>query len=456
MRAVQLFSGFFLFALLFPSPVLAEATFNPNMIITDAELFDYTSMGKESVQAFLESRKSTLSGYKDVDVTTNVLAPASEIIHNASKLYQVNPRYILVVLQKEQSLVESQNPKQRQYDWATGYAVCDSCSMDDPAIQKYKGFAKQIDHAAGAARWWKDNQDRGSFKKVGVPITIDETTVTPENYATGFLYTYTPHIHGNKNFWKIWNRWFTRVFPNGSVVQVKGEPAVYLLEKGYRRAFTSSAALTSRFDPSQIIQIEKSDLLTYDEGAPIKFPNYSLLRSPNSMVFLLRDDTLHYIASAETLRQLGYNPDEIIDVTQEDVDAYYQGKIITTATVYPLGAVLQERKSKQLYYVEQGKRQPILHKDIAKILFPQHKILLVDEKTIAQYPLIPRMLTFKEGSLVAAHGSPLIYVVSDGMRRHVPNEDVFKGLGYKMENVLRVEEQALLGSPLGQPVTLNK
>ena len=191
---------------------------------------------------------------------------ASEIIFNSSQEYKINPRFTLVTLQKEQSLVEKQNPTRKNYDWATGYAVCDSCSMSDPGIQKHKGFAKQIDYAVGSARWWETNQSHGSFKKVGQKITIDGIKVTPLNYATGFLYTYTPHIHGNENFYKIWNRWFSKTYPNGTVVQIKGEDGVWLIEKGYRRPFVSKAALTSRFDPSQIVSIDESELLTYEES----------------------------------------------------------------------------------------------------------------------------------------------------------------------------------------------
>ena len=444
-----------LLALLFTPQIAIAAEFNPSNIITDAELFDSSSMTKSAIQAFLDSRHSTLSTYRAYDPLTNKRELAADIIFNSSREYGVNPRFLLVTLQKEQSLVEAQNPSTRAYDWAMGYAVCDSCKTTDPQIQKHKGFGKQVDDAAGAARWWHTNQSHGSFKKVGKTITIDSTSVTPANYATGFLYTYTPHIHGNKNFWKIWNRWFSRLYPNGTVVQVKGQDGVYLIEKGFRRGFSSKAALLSRYEPSQIISIEESELLTYEEGPEIKFPAYSLLRKPNGMIFLLRDDTVHYIASNETFRQLGYNPDEVIDVEDGDVESFYQGKIITLATIHPLGAVLKDQSNNNLYYVEQGKRQPILHEDIAKVLFPTLTITTVSHDLIKEYPLIPKMLTFKEGTLVAAHDSPLIYVISDGARRHIPSEEVFAGLGYKWENIVHVTEQALLGSPLGDSVELN-
>lgn len=456
----------FSFSRIVPTAVLAAmltlqplqsfaAEFNANHIISDSEMFDATSMTREAIQAFLESRRSGLSTYQDVDVVTQSLQRASDIIFNAAQLYTVNPRYLLVLLQKEQSLIERQIPTQKALDWAAGYAVCDSCSMDDPAIAKFKGFAKQIDNAAGSVRWWYEHQTHPSFKKVGQQYTFSNTPVTPQNFATGFLYTYTPHIQGNKNLWTIWNRWFTRVYPNGSLVKTKNSKTVYVIQKGLRRPFASLTALTSRYNPSQIIEISDADLQSFEEGPAIKFANYSILRIENGMTYLLQDDTIRYIPSKEVFRQLGYNPGEVIDITTAELDDYYQGNIITTASIYPLGTVVIEKKSGAYYYVENGMRQPIAHADVAKALFPNSKPITVDMKTLAQYPLVNKAYTFRDGMLVSVKGSPFTYVISDGMRRLIPNDAVFNGLGYKKENILYVSEQALLGAPLGDAVELN-
>lgn len=450
-----IFAAFFA-GVLVTQPLFAHAAeFNPAHIISDAEMFDSTSMSRDAVQAFLESRRSGLSTYKDIDVTTNSLQRASDIIYNAAQLYTVNPRYLLVLLQKEQSLVEKQFPSQKALDWATGYAVCDSCSMDDPAIGKFKGFAKQIDNAAGSVRWWYEHQSHPSFKKVGQQYTFSNTPVTPQNFATGFLYTYTPHINGNANLWKIWNRWFTRVYPNGSLVKTKSSKTVYIIQKGMRRPFASLTALTSRYNPSQIIEISDADLQSFEEGPAIKFANYSILRIENGMTYLLQDDTIRYIPSKEVFRQLGYNPGEVIDITTAELDDYYQGNIITSASVYPLGTVMKEKKSGAYYYVENGMRQPIAHLDIVKAQFPNAKPIIVDMKTLAEYPLVNKAYTFREGTLISVKGSPFTYVVSDGTRRLIPNDAVFQGLGYKKENILYVNEQALLGAPIGVPIELN-
>ncbi|MEN9378840.1 MAG: hypothetical protein RJB15_518, partial [Pseudomonadota bacterium] len=56
-------------------------------------------------------------------------------------------------LQKEQSLVTDDTPTQKQLDWAAGYGVCDACSMNDPSLQRFRGFAIQTRRAAGIMRY---------------------------------------------------------------------------------------------------------------------------------------------------------------------------------------------------------------------------------------------------------------------------------------------------------------
>ena len=110
-----------------------------------------------------------------------------------------------------------------------------------------------------------------------MPVEIDNQTLVPENAATASLYAYTPHIHGNKNFALIWNRWFSIQHPTGTIVQADGESGVYLIEYGYKRPIRSWSAFLSRFNEELIVQVPKTSLANYPDGRPIDFPNYSIL-----------------------------------------------------------------------------------------------------------------------------------------------------------------------------------
>ena len=116
------------------SPSFARAaTFNPNNIISDNDLVDSQTMSATRIQKFLQDKGSPLANYQINDPWGN-LKTAAQIIFDASQYYIINPQFLLVLLQKEQSLITDPTPSQGQLDWATGYGVCDSCSKDDPAI----------------------------------------------------------------------------------------------------------------------------------------------------------------------------------------------------------------------------------------------------------------------------------------------------------------------------------
>ncbi|HPL93401.1 MAG TPA: NBR1-Ig-like domain-containing protein [bacterium] len=185
-----------------------DPVFNPAYVLSDAVMNDYNCMSIGDIQNFLQEKGSTLAWYITEDYQGN-LKTAAEIIYMAAQQYQVNPKLLLVFLQKEQSLITLTAPTQNRYDWAMGYGVCDSCAYDNPKIQKYKGFGKQVDNAAGAMRFYSNNANVYSFiNKAGQTVTITGETFTIQNQATANLYTYTPHIHGNKLFFNLYHRYF--------------------------------------------------------------------------------------------------------------------------------------------------------------------------------------------------------------------------------------------------------
>src|SRR3989338_2500709 len=238
-----------------PILVFAQQDFNANYLISDEELQNWQSLGRSEILSFLRDKDGYIAELKTAD-KDGVSKRVSDIIYNAGKEHKINPKYLLVKLQKEQSLVTDADPTQKQLDWATGYGVCDNCSMDDPSIQKHKGFGIQVDSAAAIMRWYYDHVNREPWiKQAFQTYLIDGQSVQPANLATAFLYTYTPHIHGNQNFWNLWQRWFEQVYPNGSLLKATDDATVYLIQDGKKRPFANFSALITRFDPKYIITV---------------------------------------------------------------------------------------------------------------------------------------------------------------------------------------------------------
>ncbi len=429
--------------------------FNPNYLISNAEMTDAESMSEEEISAFLDAYGNLGDRtFTDVD---DKKKDAAKIIFDASRRNGISARVILVMLQKEQSLITDTNPDDGQLDWALGYGICDACNHESVAAQRFRGFPKQIN---SATLQLKDGYlaDLASFGKTtmgfgpGIEVSIDDVSVTPQNEATAALYTYTPHTHGNSVFVRLWQAWFTHEYPDGSLLQNTEDGGVWLIQYGRRRPITTRAALTTRFNPDAIISVSATALNVFPQGKAISLPNYSLLRSPRGTVYLLVDDVRRGIASPEAFRAIGFVSDEILDVSQEDLDAYEEGEPITSETVYPQGALLQDTSTGGVYFVQDGQKYPIMSREILKARFPTMTVRPAADDELSLYPR-GNPVSFPDGTLIGVSGDPAIWVVSEGSRRPILNEETFLSFGWKWERVVYTNKQSLEVQPVGEPVS---
>ncbi|MBI2050658.1 MAG: hypothetical protein HYT31_02535 [Parcubacteria group bacterium] len=449
--------------LLSPFDGVLAASFNPNFIISDTELEDVDSLSQDAIQRFLESKGSFLARF--TEVTNNIRKPASQIIYEEARLYQISPKVILAMLQKEQSLITSASPSQNQLDWATGFGICDSCSKNDPSVQSFRGFYNQVSLFAEKVRvnYLRDLKSLGrtltGWGPARTKTTLDGYEVTPANNATAALYTYNPYrgsdagIGANFNFWRIWQRYFVRNYPDGTLLQAEGEPGVWLLQNGKRRPFKTRTALYSRYNPDRIIPVSKNELEKYEIGPAIQFANYSLLRAPRGTVYLLVDDAIRGIASQEVFRTIGFNPEEIIDVAEADLALYTIGPHITLSSAYPTGALLQDKKTGAVFWVQDGQKQGIIDRSILANNFPRLKPSPAHPDELGKYPYAGR-LKLQDGTTITSPESPAVYVISGGLRRPVISGEAFEKLGFNWEDVVEVPQSVVDLHPLGDPLDL--
>ncbi|MBI4592347.1 hypothetical protein HY733_02780 [Candidatus Uhrbacteria bacterium] len=450
----------FLIGTMLVQPVVSvkagELVVNPHYLVSDSEMLDVYSMSLLDIERFLI--RGALDEYTGPDVNDEELS-AAEIIFNAAQEFDLSPRFLLVLLQREQSLVEDDSLSQDQLDWAMGYAVCDDCSKDDPRIAKYMGFGNQVYYAAKRIResYLEDLENRGYTETgmgPGIEKTIDGTTVVPVNFATSVLYTYTPHLHGNENFSRIWNRWFDFEYLTGTLLQDKESGGIWLIQYGERRPITSRTAFYSRFNPNTVVQVSATTLEQYPIGSPISFPNYSLLRSPGGTVYLIVDDARRGFTSMEAFRSLGFSTDEIVDVEWEDLDSYVEGEPLTLTSSYAQGALLQDTTTGGVFWVEDGKKHPIFSREVLENRFTSTPLIPASTEDLEVFETGESVL-FQDGTLTGVPGSPDVFVISEGMRRPIVDELTFYSFGWDWSQVVWTSERAVLEHPLGEPLELD-
>lgn len=154
---------------------------------------------------------------------------AAEIIYNVAQSCGVSPKVLIVLLQKEQSLVTDDWPWSIQYRSATGYGCPDTAPCDS----QYYGFFNQVYAAARQFKNYAKNPTSYNYRSglnnyiLYNPNTgCGGSTVYVQNQATAGLYNYTPYqpnaaalnnlygtgdscsAYGNRNFWRMFNDWF--------------------------------------------------------------------------------------------------------------------------------------------------------------------------------------------------------------------------------------------------------
>ncbi len=443
-----------IFSLFLAKNCLAQTEeFNPNYIADEDDILNSATMTQAEIQGFLNAKGGYLANYTCSDINGNTLR-SSEAIFQVAQTTRVNPRFILVLLQKEQGLVEDPSPKASALDWATGYGCPDGGGCNE----RWRGFYKQINSASLQFRDYIENPQLYKYQAgqsytfsnpYGV-ITKDPIVVTPINRATAALYNYTPHVYnGNYNFWKLWKKYFLQEgYPSGTLLQVKGEAGVWLIQDGKKRPFQSRGALISRFDPKKIIIVQKADLDKYALGLPIKFPQYAIVRSPDKKLYLLTGDKKRLFATADAFKKIGYNPEEIINATVEEVSAYQDGKPITTGDVYPTGALLKDKKTGDIFWVEEGTKAPVSDPIFLTTKFKKKKPIVVSSEALAKYQDIAPV-RFDSGELVKMDGGFLTYVIEGLTLRPIANNNDFEALGYKYSNIITITPEIFTSYTLG-------
>lgn len=235
-----------------PAPAeaaLSGSSFDPGHIISDEQFFAGTSMTESQVQGLLDSKMTScqatdpnlpcLRSLRTSTVTRSATAycaaynaegweTAARIITKVGRACGISPKVLLVLLEKEQSLVTSRKPTAYAYQRAMGFACPDTAPCD----AQYFGFFNQVYSAASRFKQYTATPTRWNYK-IGTNSILYHPNrdcgwnwVTIRNQATANLYIYTPYqpdaaalanlygtggpcsSYGNRNFWRLYNEWF--------------------------------------------------------------------------------------------------------------------------------------------------------------------------------------------------------------------------------------------------------
>lgn len=295
--------------------------FDPGNIISDALFFDGGSLTAGQVQSFLVSKVSSCrSGYtclKDYTQTTQSKAAvaarcdaynsagvesASMIIAKVGAACGVSQKALLVLLEKEQSLVSDDWPGGDQYRKATGYGCPDTSACDS----QYYGFFNQVYNAAlqfkryvATPTSWNHIAGRINQIRYSPDARCGSGNVFIQNQATAGLYNYTPYqpnaaalanlygtgdscsSYGNRNFWRIYSDWFGSPTGAANLARTTDNPTVYVLSGNVKYPIASLDLLNALSPLGPVGYVSQSYLDGFTTGQQAR----RILRSNSGTIY---------------------------------------------------------------------------------------------------------------------------------------------------------------------------
>ena len=380
------------------SAALKGSMFDPGLIISDSVFYDFGTMTVEDIQRFLDSKVSACKDsdggprcIKDFVMNTPAIKgedgrceslpaktaqSAAQIIYTVAQACKINPRVLIVTLQKEQGLIQASNPTQRMYDYALGMACPDTAAG---CSKSAAGFFYQLYKGAGQLQWYGDPRGSFTYLKVGTNISrryqdarvekskgIDcgARTFQLKSQATAALYYYTPYTpnqaaldnlygtgdvcsaYGNRNFWRFYSDWFGSTIGGGFLLK-SATSGTYLIVED-RKYLIEDDALVANLKPlGPLGTVSQQYIDSFKDSGELT----PLVQSSTKKLYLVADGKKFEVADCNLAAELGLDCAKAVTLTTSQLSALKSGGI-STAYVSGDGA--------DRYFIDNGEIHEIL------------------------------------------------------------------------------------------------
>lgn len=333
-----------------PAPEAEAATasdFSAGNIISDDLFFNGATMSGQEVQNFLNSKVPSCTAadlcLRHYNVTTPNRAAAlsnspvvtmcnayngmtnesaASIIARVGAACGISQKALIILLEKEQSLITMKNPSQARINIATGYACPDTAACD----VNYYGFFNQV---YSAALQFKRYQRYGSSYFAHAAGKTSSVLYNPssscgsgkvymENAATAALYNYTPYqpnaaamnnlygtgdkcsSYGNRNFWRLYTDWFGPTTGYANLIKATGSNDTYFLTGGKRHLL--SKEMVGAFTVLGAVQaVTPTELAKFTLGQPAT----RLIRDDAMKMYYVYGDKKYPLPTCEDMAAFG-------------------------------------------------------------------------------------------------------------------------------------------------------
>ena len=489
------FLGLFVFIVSANSAsALPNSQFDAGRIIDDAVFFNPTGMSADQIQNFLNAKvpvcdtnhartssandsgppytclksysqntpersaESGLCGY----LSAKSGRSAANIIHDVAQACGINPKALIVLLQKEQSLITDTWPWDIQYRSATGYGCPDTAPCD----AEYYGFFNQVFMAARQFKRYAINEDlfkhragRNNNILYNPNAACLSSTVFIQNQATAGLYNYTPYqpnqaalnnlygsgdgcsAYGNRNFWRMFNDWFgsTEGTPffrleNGQAIYMVGVDNTY-----YHVPSNSALEAYGYWRTVHKIRVVPS---SYLNGKTYNGRLGQAAQFEGDEIYLIGSGKRHHVPNLATLSAFGQK------VSQLPMSSKYY----LTESSQQASTVFKKPDDVKMYVAEAGKKRHITNSDV----YGSRGEPIYNQRALSTYSayfidyITEGAPVFSEGAAVHNSSKDTFSIYDNGVLRPAASAQI--GKDWMLPNAYRASESLLSDLPAGAAI----
>lgn len=121
-------------------------------------------------------------------------------------------------------------------------------------------------------------------------------------------------------------------YPDGTLIKRGGFSAVYRIEDGKRKEFTSLTIFeATKSKWSDVIALNKDEFLAYPDGGIVKYPENTLIKEKEvDKIYVIKNGKAEWIKTAEEFRKAGYKWSGIIEISKAEMNLYIMAENATT------------------------------------------------------------------------------------------------------------------------------